>query len=69
MISTKNRIVSAIVAIALLSMTSGLPQAVAAQKPTSINIIPTITSVTLVNGVRLFVSRTYRAAVLNRLQR
>ena len=51
MISTKNRMVSAIVAIAVLTMTSGLPQAVAAPKPTSISIIPTITSVALVNGV------------------
>lgn len=47
MISTKNRIVSAVVAIAVLAMTSGLPQAVAAPKPTSISIIPTITSVAL----------------------
>jgi hypothetical protein len=51
MISKKNRIVSAIVALAVLSMSSGLPQAVAAPKPTSISIIPTITSVALVNGV------------------
>ena len=51
MISTKNRIVSAIVALSVLVMSSGLPQAVAAPKPTSINIIPTITSVALVNGV------------------
>jgi hypothetical protein len=51
MISKKNRIVSAVVALAVLSMSSGLPQAVAAPKPTSISIIPTITSVALVNGV------------------
>jgi hypothetical protein len=51
MISTKNRIVSAIVALSVLVMSSGLPQAVAAPKPTSISIIPTITSVALVNGV------------------
>jgi len=51
MISTKNRVVSAIVALSVLVMSSGLPQAVAAPKPTSINIIPTITSVALVNGV------------------
>src|SRR5215216_2131620 len=50
MISTKNRIVSAIVAVAVLSMTSGLPEALAV-RPSSINIIPTITSVSLVNGV------------------
>ena len=51
MISTKNRVVSAIVALSVLVMSSGLPQAVAAPKPTSISIIPTITSVALVNGV------------------
>ena len=51
MISTKNRIVSAFVALSVLVMTSGLPEAVAAPKPTNINIIPTITSVALVNGV------------------
>ena len=51
MISTKNRIVSAIVAIAVVSMTSGLPQALAVPRPTSISIIPNITSVALVNGV------------------
>ena len=51
MISTKNRIVSAIVALSVLVMSSGLPQAVAVPKPTSISIIPTITSVALVNGV------------------
>ena len=51
MISTKNRIVSAIVAVAVLSMTSGVPEALAAPTSNSINIIPTITSVALVNGV------------------
>jgi len=51
MISTKNRIVSAIVALSVLVMSSGLPQAVAVPKPTTISIIPTITSVALVNGV------------------
>jgi len=54
MISTKNRIVSAIVALAVVTMTSGLPQAVALPTPPappSINIIPNITSVALVNGV------------------
>ena len=54
MISTKNRIVSAIVALAVVTMTSGLPQAVALPTPPappSINIIPNITNVALVNGV------------------
>jgi hypothetical protein len=51
MISTKNRIISAMVAVVVLSMTSGLPQAVARPRPDSINIIPNITSVALVNGV------------------
>ena len=53
MISTKNRIISAMVAVVVVAMTSGLPQAVAAPTPTppSINIIPNITSVALVNGV------------------
>ena len=51
MISTKNRIVSAIVALSVLVMTSGLQELVAAPKPTSISIIPTINSVALVNGV------------------
>ena len=32
-------------------MTSGLPEALAAPKTNSISIIPTITSVALVNGV------------------
>jgi hypothetical protein len=54
MISTKNRIISAFVAISVLAMTSGLPEAVALPtppSPPSINIIPNITSVALVNGV------------------
>jgi hypothetical protein len=51
MISTKHRIVSAIVAVAVVTMTSGLPQALANPRPSSINIIPNITSVALVNGV------------------
>ena len=51
MISTKNRIVSAIVAVAVLSMTTGLPEALAAPSQNSINIIPNITSVAPVNGV------------------
>jgi len=54
MISTKNRIISAMVAVVVLAMISGLPQAVAVPTPPappSINIIPNITSVALVNGV------------------
>ena len=54
MTSTKNRIISAIVAVSVLAMTSGLPEAVAVPTPPappSINIIPNITSVALVNGV------------------
>ena len=54
MISTKNRIISAMVAVVVVAMTSGLPQAVAVPTPPappSINIIPNITSVELVNGV------------------
>ena len=51
MISTKNRIISAIVAVSVLAMTSGLPEAVALPTPPSINTIPNITSVALVNGV------------------
>ena len=54
MISTKNRIISAMVAVVVVAMTSGLPQAVAVPTPPappSINIIPNITSVALVNGV------------------
>ena len=50
MITVRNKIVSASTAIALLFVTSGLPEALAAPRPTSINIIPTITSVSLVNG-------------------
>lgn len=51
MVSFRNKIVSAVAAVAVLSMTSGLPQALAAPKTNSIRIIPTITSVSLVNGV------------------
>jgi hypothetical protein len=50
MISITNKLVSIGTAIALLSMSTGLPQAVSAPKPTNINIVPTITSVALVNG-------------------
>lgn len=51
MITIKNKIISASTAMALLFMTSGLPQALAAPKPTNIHIVPTITSVALVDGV------------------
>ena len=51
MISLRNKIMSATTAIALVFMTSGLPEALAAPKTNSIKIIPTITSVSLVNGV------------------
>jgi len=54
MISTKNRIISAMIAVVVVAMTSGLPEAVAVPTPPtppSINIIPNITSVALVNGV------------------
>ena len=51
MISFKNKIVSVVAAVAVLSMTSALPQALAASNANSISIIPTITSVSLVNGV------------------
>lgn len=50
MISITNKLVSIGTAIALLSMTAGVPDAVSAPKPTNINIVPTITSVALVNG-------------------
>jgi len=45
-----NKFVSVGTAIALLAMTSGLPQAISAPRPTSINIIPNVTSVSLVNN-------------------
>jgi hypothetical protein len=67
MISTKNRIISGIVALSVLVMTSGLPEAVAVPTPPappSINIIPTITSVALVNGV-LTATGTATAVVHN----
>jgi hypothetical protein len=54
MISKNNRVISAMVAVVVVAMTSGLPQAVAepaVPTPPSINIIPNITSVALVNGV------------------
>src|SRR5438045_222406 len=50
MISIKNKIISLGTAIVLLTMTSGLPEALSAPKPTSIQVIPTITSVALMNG-------------------
>src|SRR5438105_15931690 len=51
MISIRNKIVSLGVAVAFLSMISGLPEALAAPKAKSISIVPTITSLSLVNGV------------------
>jgi len=54
MISKKNRIISAMVAVVVVAITSGMPQAIALPTPPtppSINIIPNITSVALVNGV------------------
>jgi hypothetical protein len=50
-VSVRNKIISVGTAIALLCMTSGLPEALAKRGGTSINVIPTITSVSLVNGV------------------
>ena len=51
MISIRNKIVSVGVAVAFLSMITGLPEALAAPKANSISIVPTITSLSLVNGV------------------
>ena len=51
MMTLKHKIISASTAMALLFMTSGLPQALATPGPTNIHIVPTITSVALVNGV------------------
>jgi hypothetical protein len=51
MITLKNKIISASTAMALFVMTSGMPEALATPRPNSISIIPTITSVALVNGV------------------
>jgi hypothetical protein len=50
MTTITNKFVSIGTAIALLSMTTGLPEALSAPKPTNIHIVPTITSVALVNG-------------------
>ena len=50
MITLTNKIISASTAIALLVMTSGLPEALSAPRPSGIQIIPTINSVSLVNG-------------------
>ena len=50
MISIKNKVISLGTAIVLLTMTSGLPEALSAPKPTSIQVIPTINSVALMNG-------------------
>src|SRR3954449_5971018 len=62
MISIKNKIISLSTAIALLTMTSGLPEAVSAPKPTSIQVIPTITSVALV-GTHLVATGTATATI------
>jgi hypothetical protein len=51
MISVRNKIISVSTAMALLFMTSGLPEALAKRGDTTISVIPTITSVSLVNGV------------------
>ena len=51
MISLKNKIVAVVAAMAVLAMTTGLPELAAQPKTNSISIIPTITSVSLVNGV------------------
>jgi hypothetical protein len=51
MVTLRNKIISVGTAMALLCMTSGLPEALAKRGGTSINVIPTITSVSLVNGV------------------
>ena len=50
MTTITNKFVSIGTAIALLSMTIGLPQALSTPRPTNIHIVPTITSVALVNG-------------------
>jgi hypothetical protein len=50
MTSITNKFVSIGTAIALLSMTIGLPQALSTPGPTNIHIVPTITSLALVNG-------------------
>ena len=50
MVTVRNKIISVGTAIALLCMTSGLPEALAKRGGTSINLIPTITSVSLMNG-------------------
>ena len=50
MITLRNKIISASTAMALLFMTSGLPEALAGPTRTSIQVIPTVTSVALVNG-------------------
>jgi hypothetical protein len=62
MISIRNKIVSVGVAIAFLSMTSGLPEALAAPKANSISIIPTITSLAVV-GDQLIATGTVSAVV------
>jgi hypothetical protein len=51
MISLRNRIISAGTAVALLCATSGLTEALAAPHAKNISVIPTVTSVSLVDGV------------------
>ena len=65
MISIKNKIISLGTAIVLLTMTSGLPEALSAPKPTSIQVIPTITSVALV-GTHLVATGTATATIHGR---
>jgi hypothetical protein len=62
MITLRNKIISASTAMALLFMTSGLPEALAAPKANSISIIPTITSLGVVNG-QLLATGTVSAVV------
>jgi len=50
MTTLTNKIIAASTAIILLAMTSGLPEALSAPRPSSIQVIPTVTSVLLMNG-------------------
>src|SRR5947207_668159 len=50
MISIRSKIISASTAMALLFMTSGLPETLAVPRSSSINIIPHVTSVSLGNN-------------------
>lgn len=63
--SITNKLVSVSTAIALLAMTTGLPQAISAPKPTSIQIIPTFTSVALVDD-QLIATGTASATINGR---